>query len=335
MYLKNIYKVYIDAELLPQTPASISVTNQNKNEEYTMANGRPFTVARYDGAKHIEFEFEITYKEYYVTFSDANRDAEHWKQKLEDLKEKRESFYLTIIRNISNMSTYEVLLDDYSYAEENENADDFTFSVSFTEYHPQNNQELDTEIIHHLILANEASGWVGQKETAQLEAEAQAAEEQANADAQRDANMQDRIQGAVERTDEFRLGELMRISNDYIGYTAPEESSKFGEGAWGAWFVKSCANASKVAFPETGYCPDVHQWAINEGRFTDIPKQGYYILYDWDGNGVANQIGIVKEVTPNGIITIEGNSKNENGENGVWQHVRDDVRVIMGYINPF
>lgn len=197
MIYSNAYKIYIDEELLPITPAAVNITNQNKNEEFMLANGRPFTVARYDGAKKFSFEFEVTLRtDYSFVFPGANCNPEFWKTHLEDIKEKRDPIYLVIERK-SSTSTYCVLLDDYSYDEDNDNANDYIFSVSFTEYHPQNNQELDTEVEHHLITAKEARGWVGQQDTKQLEEEARLAQEQEAAEERQDKRIEARINDAM------------------------------------------------------------------------------------------------------------------------------------------
>ena len=74
-------------------------------------------------------------------------------------------------------------------------------------------------------------------------------------------------------------------------------------------------------------------WAQETGRWTGNPQPGYFVLYDWDGNGVPNHIGIVEEVHASNCVTaIEGNVDKGNGV-GVYRVYRNSG--IMGYVNPF
>ena len=58
------------------------------------------------------------------------------------------------------------------------------------------------------------------------------------------------------------------------------------------------------------------------------------MLYDWDGDGVSDHVGIVKSLNSDGSIqTIEGNSaKPGTSQEGVWEHTRYPS-TIMGYVN--
>jgi cell wall-associated NlpC family hydrolase len=60
-------------------------------------------------------------------------------------------------------------------------------------------------------------------------------------------------------------------------------------------------------------------WAKQQGYWfaigSTVPKRGDIVVFDWDGNGVLNHIGIVRSYTPgaNTINTSEGNSGNQSG----------------------
>lgn len=163
--LTKVYRFYLTVNgndiLLPQTPGSFTISNKNKNEEFTMANGRPFTLPRFDGAQTFEFEFEITTKAYPYTFADSLEGIRFYTDLVWQIKQDRNPITLTILRSRNQPSTcVHVLLDDYSYTEDAENGNDYIFKLKFTEHHPQNNQELDVEVKHHLITAGDARGWV-------------------------------------------------------------------------------------------------------------------------------------------------------------------------------
>ena len=60
------------------------------------------------------------------------------------------------------------------------------------------------------------------------------------------------------------------------------------------------------------YCPTVKSWAQDKkiwgesGKYT--PKPGDAILFDWEGDGTSDHIGIVESVKNGKVYTIEGNS---------------------------
>ena len=60
------------------------------------------------------------------------------------------------------------------------------------------------------------------------------------------------------------------------------------------------------------YCPTVKSWAQGKkiwgesGKYT--PKPGDAILFDWEGDGTSDHIGIVEAVKNGKVYTIEGNS---------------------------
>lgn len=165
--LQDLYKVYLTVKgeeiLLPQTPASITISNQDNTKQETMVNGRPFTMAQIDGAQTFKFDFSITREVYPFTFKEALKGIRYYTDLLWQIKEDREPIGLTIIRTHNQPSTnVTVLLQDYSYVEDYEDLNDYTFSVSFIEYHPQKNQELPyspSAERHHLLAAGEATGW--------------------------------------------------------------------------------------------------------------------------------------------------------------------------------
>ncbi len=165
--ISDIYKVYLTVKdediLLPQTPASITISNEDKTKLETLVNGQPFTIAQLDGAQTFKFDFSITKEAYPFTFKDDLQGIRFYTDLVWGIKNDREPIELTIIRTHDQPSTHvTVLLQDYSYVEDYEDLNDYTFSVTFVEYHPQKNQELPyspSAERHHLLVAGEAKGW--------------------------------------------------------------------------------------------------------------------------------------------------------------------------------
>lgn len=162
--LNDIYKVYLTVNgqdiLLPLTPDSIEISTTDKTKEETLVNGRPFTIAQLDGAQTFKFNFEIFNKPYPFLFMEGFRGIRFFTDLVWQIKQDRKPIELTILRTNGKPHTHSiVLLQDYSYTEDADNLSDYTFSVSFIEYYPQKNQELQTTETHHLLAAGESSGW--------------------------------------------------------------------------------------------------------------------------------------------------------------------------------
>lgn len=137
----SAYKVYVDNVLLPQTPSAITISNNNHNEEITLANGRVFTPLKLDGCQTFEFDFEIPLKKNKVTFDHELKGIRFYTDLVWNIKAKREPIRLTIERTNGQPNTdVRVILQDYSYTEDAENGNAYTFSLKFTEYAPQINQ---------------------------------------------------------------------------------------------------------------------------------------------------------------------------------------------------
>jgi hypothetical protein len=112
----------------------------------------------------------------------------------------------------------------------------------------------------------------------------------------------------------------------------------FGRGAesWCADFASWVLTQAGVPMNDP-YCPSIVNTLKHDGRWKgrSNPQPGDLVLFDWDGDGVADHVGIVKGVNANGTIeTIEGNSdKPGTGQSGVWEHTRS-MGTIMGFGNP-
>ena len=61
------------------------------------------------------------------------------------------------------------------------------------------------------------------------------------------------------------------------------------------------------------------------------PKEGWIITYDWDGDGVADHIGMVEKITENTVTAIEGNTS--GGIVGRRSIVWNDS-AVLGYAAP-
>lgn len=88
--------------------------------------------------------------------------------------------------------------------------------------------------------------------------------------------------------------------------------------------VSGCSNIN--------YCPTITSWAKKEGIWANrsyTPQAGDAILFDWNGNGTAQHIGIVEKVANGKVYTIEGNSSDSVKRNSYSL----SSGKILGYIN--
>ena len=100
------------------------------------------------------------------------------------------------------------------------------------------------------------------------------------------------------------------------------------------WDVFRMADASDLFFDgqRTAYCPTVAAW----GAPYEVPygsaQYGDIVLFDWDGDGVADHIGLVLQLNNDGTLeTVEGNTSDADHSNGgyVLQRTRYRGSVCM------
>lgn len=113
----------------------------------------------------------------------------------------------------------------------------------------------------------------------------------------------------------------------------------FGRGpeAWCADFTSwvSKQSGGKMNNPWTpGVVAELKRSGDWKGKSN--PQPGDLVLFDWNGDGTADHIGIVERVNADGTIgTIEGNTENpQTGVEGVWRRTRS-MSTILGFGNPY
>jgi peptidoglycan hydrolase-like protein with peptidoglycan-binding domain len=115
--------------------------------------------------------------------------------------------------------------------------------------------------------------------------------------------------------------------------------NQFGRGAeaWCADFVSYVTKQAGGSMNDP-YCPSVVDQLKSDGNWKgrSNPQPGDLVLFDWDGDRVADHIGIVERVNADGSIgTIEGNTTNpQTGQEGVWRRTRS-MSVVLGFGQPY
>ena len=86
------------------------------------------------------------------------------------------------------------------------------------------------------------------------------------------------------------------------------------------------------------HCQSAHNYYKEKGRLTANPESGDIVIYDWEGTGHADHIGIFINWTnadPTAIEAWEGNTSTSNNSDGgsVMKRTRS-LNLIKSFINP-
>ncbi len=130
------------------------------------------------------------------------------------------------------------------------------------------------------------------------------------------------------------------VDSEIPGYTKYGEKYGNSYGHWCAFFVLWCASEADIPTSiipksaENGSCRQFVNWFKSNKCWEDAdyePKMGDIIFFDWNGDGVANHVGIVKSYENGIVTTIEGNT---GGENGYTVMEQERCENILGYGVP-
>ena len=142
---------------------------------------------------------------------------------------------------------------------------------------------------------------------------------------------------ARERLLQVAAGEVGTLETGTNTGLCEKYPNYFGRGAesWCADFVSYCMTKAGMPLNDP-WCPSIVNkfQASGQWKGNTNPQAGDIVLFDWNGDGVADHVGIVKGVNGDGSIqTIEGNTGNANGQEGVWDLTRSRS-TVLGFANP-
>lgn len=122
-------------------------------------------------------------------------------------------------------------------------------------------------------------------------------------------------------TAELGVAEAPPGSNDGARIAEYRTATKgAGVGPWCAYFTSWLAAQAGVPIGHggsgLGWVPSVKQWAEDTGRYIPAgsgpPRIGDLVVFERNGDGVLDHIGVVTGVSPDGSIqTVEGNSSDK------------------------
>lgn len=145
-------EAWINEWLLPVTPSSVKISNANTSESKQTVDGTPISYITHDKAQKLTMSFFIPiYMDYIkdTSYTFTQSDILNFKDftdKLWTWKEKRDPLLLTIGFSDGTCINGKWVLFDYDYTIDASKGSDIYFNLSFEEYYPAENQEVNTNL---------------------------------------------------------------------------------------------------------------------------------------------------------------------------------------------
>ena len=95
----------------------------------------------------------------------------------------------------------------------------------------------------------------------------------------------------------------------------------------GCDMLDSCSNPAHV--------PTLVNWAKEKGYFSNSGQKGDLVIYDWtvDNNIKYQHVGIVCENPKNYVISVDGNTANDDYDHDCVAKRKRNLKYVAGYIN--
>lgn len=145
---------YLNRHLLPVTPHTFSVDNDNHNLVDQLVDGDPVTIAKLDGAQTLKMSFILPiYPDPSFTFYQAHVSVEpkFYRDMLWQIKRDRQPIIFTITYPSGDSVNGQFLLETYSYTQDGKSGSDYQVDITLVEYYPAENQEMSDQIRNNLI----------------------------------------------------------------------------------------------------------------------------------------------------------------------------------------
>lgn len=143
---------------------------------------------------------------------------------------------------------------------------------------------------------------------------------------------------------------VLDVVRGELGYQeGPRNANKYGE-VYGmpnvpwcmqlVWWAGQQAGASDL-IPKTAYTPTAAQWYRDRGQWSDEPRVGSLVFFDWPGDlkNRISHVGLVVAVEDGAIVTYEGNTSSgpqgsQDDGDGVWERRRPLNSSVVGFGHP-
>ena len=145
-------RVWINTMLLPVTPDSVKISNNNTSESKQTVEGTPISFITHDKSQKLSMSFFIPiYMDYVIdtsyTFTDSViTNFKFFTDELWRLKENKDPVILTITFADGTSINGKWVIFDYDYTIDASKGSDIYFNISFEEFYPAENQEINTNL---------------------------------------------------------------------------------------------------------------------------------------------------------------------------------------------
>lgn len=113
------------------------------------------------------------------------------------------------------------------------------------------------------------------------------------------------------------MAEVGKTANDAMKYI--KAAGGTGYEAWCGDFVRWVFKQRGLTPPPTRYVPDLMKWAKQNHKLvnTASARPGDLVTFDWNGDGVADHVELVRGKIKGGLATIGGNTSGNKGSSQV------------------
>jgi len=133
---------------------------------------------------------------------------------------------------------------------------------------------------------------------------------------------------------------VIRSAMSQVGRAA-DEAMQYIKAAGGTGSEPWCGDFVVWAFKKNGLkppparsVPNLLAWARQNGKLTKNPAAGNLVMFDWNGDGVPDHVGISRGMKNGRLNTVEGNPSGARSGSQVAAKTRD-TGTILGYVNPY
>lgn len=153
------HKVWIGDMQLPVAPADITITYENQNQKIYLANSHVASFLKPEGPVTISFDFEIPCVERPYVNNEVLRPMKDYTDYFWTVRESCKPVQYIVIREKGHTDNLKVSIEDWSFTESAENANDTVISITLQTYHHWNNLREDVNLNHGLVNAKLVQGW--------------------------------------------------------------------------------------------------------------------------------------------------------------------------------
>ena len=124
------------------------------------------------------------------------------------------------------------------------------------------------------------------------------------------------------------LAEVGKTANDAMRYI--KAAGGTGREQWCGDFVMWVFKQRGLKPPPARSVPALMSWAKQNHRLVNKPRPGDLVTFDWDGDGVADHVELVRGRVRGGVATIGGNTSGSRSGSQVAAKTR--TSNILGYV---